>query len=122
MVAGSVAIWTLLPLSGLWLASRLSDSSGQPTLAPLLVVAVGIPAVMAIATKALARLERAYARATGGTIPRVRAVPGWRRSIGDSSSLPPASLLEKLMVANVLLAAGSLVVWLFVFAGSGLPA
>jgi hypothetical protein len=86
------------------------------------VVAVGIPAVMAIATKALARLERAYARATGRTIPRVRAVPGWRCSISDSSSLPPASLLEKLMVANVLLAAGGLVVWLFVFAGAGLAA
>jgi hypothetical protein len=122
MVAGSVGIWTLLPLGGLWLASQLSDSSGQLTLAPLLVVAVGIPAVMALAAKALARLELTYARATGRRIPRVRVVPGWRRSIGDSSSLPPASLLEKLMVANVLLAGGSLVAWFFVFAGSSLPA
>jgi hypothetical protein len=38
------------------------------------------------------------------------------------SSSPPATVLEKIMVANVLLALIGLSVWFFGFAGSSLPA
>jgi hypothetical protein len=121
LAAGSVALWTVVPAAVLWVVSRLGASSGQLSLGTCLAVATGIPAAMALGAEALARLEHVYAGMTGATSP-VRAVPGWRRSLSDSDALPPASLLEKLMVASVLLALASLATWFFVFAGSSLPA
>ena len=113
MAAGSLAVWTAIPLTGVWLVSQLSDSYVQLPVGSALAVAVGIPAAMALGVKALASLERVYLRLTGQP-PRARVVPGWRRSISDLPSSPPASVLEKIMVANVLVALSGLIVWLFV--------
>jgi hypothetical protein len=121
MAVGGLAVWTLIPLGGLWLASQLSDSYAQLPMVPVLAAAVGIPAAMALAGEALAWLERVYVRLTGAT-PRARGVPAWRRSLSDSYLPAPASVLEKIMVTNALLAVGVLVIWFFVFAGSSLPA
>jgi hypothetical protein len=120
LAAGSVAVWTAIPVGCLWLVSRLSSSSAQLPLGPSLAAAAGIPAAMASALGGLAALDHLYTRLSGGaTITRL--VPGWRRSIRDSPSYPPATVLEKLMVANVLVAVGGLIVWFFAFAGSSVP-
>ena len=58
---------------------------------------------------------------TGKPTPAL-VLPGWRRSVSDLPSSPPATVLEKIMVANVLLALIALIVWFFGFAGSSLPA
>src|SRR5207248_7471028 len=55
---GSLAVWTGVPLGGLWLASQLSDSFVALPVAPALAVAVGIPAGMVLGVRALASLER----------------------------------------------------------------
>ena len=116
MAVGSVALWTVVPAGVLWLVSRLSAASGHVTLGICLAVAVAIPTAIALGGQALARVERVYMRMTG-TIATPRMVPGWRRSLSDSDALGPASVLEKLMVASVLLALVALATWFVAFAG-----
>jgi hypothetical protein len=115
MAVGSVALWTVVPAGVLWLVSRLSAASGQLTFGVCLAVAVGIPTAIALGGQALVRVERVYMRMTGTTTARV--VPGWRRSLSDSDALGPASALEKLMVASVLLALVALATWFVALAG-----
>ena len=116
MAVGSVAVWTVVPLGGLWLASQLTDSITRLSAGACLVVAVGIPAAMALAGKALACLERLYMRVTD-TTPVARVQPAWRRSISDSRDGSSFGVLDRLVVASVLVAAVALVGWFFLFAG-----
>jgi hypothetical protein len=104
----------------LWLASRLTVSAGTPSAGILLAIAAGIPTAMVLSAQALVRVERLYTRMTGAPA-RPRVAPGWRRSLSDSSAPGPASALEKMMVASVMLAAIALATWFFAFAGSSLP-
>jgi len=119
MAVGSVAVWTVIPIAGLWVASQLSDSSVQMGVVPLLVAAGGIPAAMAFAVALLARVERLHMRVTR-TAPAARGVPAWRRSLGDSRSVQ-LTVLDRIMVASVLVAMIAMGVWFFAFAGSSLP-
>ena len=116
MALGSVALWTVVPAGVLWLVSRLSAASGQLTLGVCLAVAVGIPTAIALGGQGLVRVERVYMRMTGATA-TAHVAPGWRRSLSDSDALGPASVLEKMMVASVLLALVALATWFFAFAG-----
>jgi hypothetical protein len=120
MVLGSLAVWTVIPIAGLWVASQLSDSNVHVGAVPLLVAAGGIPAAMAFAIALLARIERFQMRLTG-TAQQVRVVPAWRRSLGDSHSVQ-LTVLDRIMVASVLAAVIAMAIWFFVFAGSSLPA
>jgi hypothetical protein len=119
MVAGSVALWTVIPIAGLWVASQLSDSFTQIGVVPVLAVAGGIPAAMAFAGKLLANVERLYMRVTG-SVSQARIVPAWRRSLGDSRSVR-LTVLDRIMVASVLAAVIAMAVWFVAFAGSSLP-
>jgi hypothetical protein len=120
MVVGSLAVWTVIPIAGLWVASQLSDSNVQMGGLPLLVAAGGIPAAMLFTIALLARVERLHMRVTG-TAPRARVVPAWRRSLGDSRSSVQLTLLDRIMIASVLMAVIAMAVWFFAFAGSSLP-
>ena len=119
MVVGSLAVWTAIPIAGLWVASQLSDSNVQMGVVPLLVAAGGIPAAMAFAVALLARVERLHMRLTG-TAPQARVVPAWRRSLSDSGSVR-LTVLDRIMVASALVAVIAMAVWFFAFAGSSLP-
>jgi hypothetical protein len=119
MALGSVAVWTVIPVAGLWVASRLTDSPVQIGTFSLLVAAVGIPAAMAFAGKLLARAEALYARVTR-TAPQAQSLPAWRRSLSDSGSVR-TTVLEKIMVVSALMATVAMAVWFFVSAGSSLP-
>ncbi|MDX6582457.1 MAG: hypothetical protein QOI10_1641 [Solirubrobacterales bacterium] len=119
MAVGSLAVWTVIPIAGLWLASQLSNSPAEMGFVPLLALAAGIPTAMAFVGLLLARAERVHMRLTG-TAPRARVEPAWRRSLSDSGSLR-LTVLDKLMVASVLVAALAMVVWFFALAGSSLP-
>jgi hypothetical protein len=112
MTAGSLAVWTLIPLGGLWAASRLSASSTQLSLASLVVMAAIIPGAMFLATKALILVERAYVHTSESTA-RVDSLRG-SRNITDCDALSQTSTLEKIMVTNLVLAVGGLAIWLFV--------
>jgi hypothetical protein len=119
MAVGSVAMWTVIPIAGLWVASQLSDSYTQMGIVSLLAAAGGIPAAMAFAGKLLARVERLHMRLTG-TAPQARIAPTERRSLGDSRSVR-LTVLDRIMVASVLVAVIAMAVWFFAFAGSSLP-
>jgi hypothetical protein len=119
MAAGSIALWTLVPAGVLWLASRLTATAGAPSTGILLAIAVGVPTAMVLSAGALVRIERLYTRMTGFASAPV--VPGWRRSLSDSNALGPTSVLEKMMIASVVLAVIALATWFFAFAGSSLP-
>jgi hypothetical protein len=119
MVAGSVAVWTVIPIAGLWFASQLSGSFTQMGALQLLAAVAGIPAAMAIAGRLLVRVERLYLRVTG-TAPQARALPAWRRSLGDSRAVR-LTVLDRIMVASVLMAVIAMAVWFVAFAGSSLP-
>jgi len=118
MVVGSVAVWTVIPIAGLWVASQLSESPTQIGLVPVLAAAGGIPAAMTFAGKLLAHVERLHVRLTE-TGPQARVTPSWRRSLGDSSSMR-VTVLDRIMVASVLVAGLAMAVWFFAFAGSSL--
>jgi hypothetical protein len=113
-------MWTVIPIAGLWIASRLSDSYTQLGVAPLLAAVVGIPMAMAFAAKLLARVERLHMRVTG-TAPPGRVVPVPRRSLGDSRPVR-VTVLDRILVLSVLVAVVAMALWFFVFAGSSLPA
>jgi hypothetical protein len=118
MGIGSVAMWTALPIGGLWLASQFTEAATQPSTASALMTMLGIPALMALTAKGLAITERRYERVRG--ITRSKRVPAYRRSISDSSSSPEASVLEAMMVVSVLVAAVAFAGWFSFFAGSSL--
>jgi hypothetical protein len=121
MVLGSLAMWTAIPIAGLWIASQLTDSSTDIGIAPLIVVAVGIPAAMVLAARLLLRVEHRYIRVAGaGTASQSRLAPAWARGLGDSSSVQ-LSVLTRIMVVSVLVAATAMAVWFFAFAGSSIP-
>lgn len=121
MAVGSFALWTAIPLGGLWLAAQVSGGSvTQLSAASTLVAVVGIPLAMALGVKGLAQLEHYYMRLTGTA--RKPRVPAHRRSRSESSSAPPATVLEKIMVLSVLGAVVAFAGWFFLFAGSPLPA
>jgi hypothetical protein len=118
MVVGSLAVWTVIPIAGLWVASQLSESNAQLGVVPLLAAAGGIPTAMAFGVELLARVERLHMRLTG-TAPQARFVPAWRRSLGDSRPVR-LTVLDRIMVASVLVAVITMAVWFFAFAGSSL--
>ena len=51
MAIGSVALWTAVPVAGLWLASQFTTDFTQPTTASAVTVMLGIPALMALTGK-----------------------------------------------------------------------
>jgi hypothetical protein len=121
MALGCLALWTAVPAGVLWLCSRLSGSSNSLTAGVVLAVALGVPGAMVLGTQALVRVERVYERVTGSAR-GARPVHGWRRSLSDSPGAGPASALEKMMAASVLVCLVCFVTWFFAFAGSSLPA
>src|SRR5689334_23184036 len=102
MALGCLALWTAVPAGVLWLCSRLSGSANSLTAGVVFAVALGVPAAMVLGTQALVRVERVYMRVSGGPSYVARPVHGWRRSLSDSGELGPATVLEKMMAASVL--------------------
>jgi hypothetical protein len=72
-----------------------------------------------IAGALLARVERLHMRVTG-TAPQARVVPAWQRSLSEPRSVQ-LTVLDRIMVASVLVAVIAMGVWFFAFAGSSLP-
>jgi hypothetical protein len=117
IAVGSVAVWTVVPLGGLWLAAQLTDSFLQPSIGWCLVTFAGIPAAMALAGKALTYLERVYMRVTG-TTPIAGVQPAWRRSISDARADSQIGVVDRVIVASVLAAVITIAVWFLMSAGT----
>lgn len=120
MAAGSVAMWVVVPVFWLWLASKLQEGS-QPSLGPYLVVIAGIPVSMFVIGKVLARLDRLYATVLGA--PRQQRIQAsWQKSMrGERGSTRQRTVLDSVMIVSVGIALVAFGVWFFGFAGSSLP-
>ena len=120
MAVGSIAMWLVVPIGLVYLASQLQDSS-QPSLGPYLVVIFGLPIGMVIIGKLLGGLDRYYHRVTG-TERDVRVQLPWMKSMrGERDSTRPFRMLNVVMVVSVSLAAICFGIWFFFFAGSSIP-
>jgi len=120
MGIGSIAMWLVVPIGLVYLASQLQDSS-QPSLGPYLVVIFGLPIGMVIIGKLLGSLDRYYHRLTG-TERDVRVQLPWMKSLrGERESTRPFRMLNVVMVISVSLAVICFGIWFFFFAGSSIP-
>lgn len=120
MGIGSIAMWLVVPIGLVYLASQLQDSS-QPSLGPYLVVIFGLPIGMVIIGKLLGSLDRYYHRLTG-TERDVRVQLPWMKSMrGERESTRPFRMLNVVMVISVSLAVICFGIWFFFFAGSSIP-
>jgi hypothetical protein len=120
MGVGSIAMWLVVPVGLVYLASQLQDSS-QPSLGPYLVVIFGLPIGMVIIGKLLGSLDRYYHRVTG-TERDARVQMPWMKSMrGERGSTRPFRMLNVVMVVSVSLAVICFGIWFFFFAGSSIP-
>ncbi len=120
MAAGSVAMWIGVPLSLVYLVSRLVKTT-QPTMGPYLIIVLGVPLGMAIIGKGLGVLDRYYGRRTGTTQERRHAA--WLQSMrGERKDVRAGGwkVLDVVMVWSVLTAAVALGVWFFFLAGASI--
>ena len=120
MLLAAFALWTAIPLSWLYIGSKLSETQ-FPSGGPYAVVAVGIVASILIVAWLIGRLNDLYIRITGtNRLSPLR--PVWLKSMRDSGG-PQGSVtvVEAVLMSSVMLAALSLTVWFFLLAGSPLP-
>lgn len=117
MAVGSVALWFVVPYGWVYLASHVGASS-QPTMGPILMIIVGIPATMFVVAKGLSALDRLYGRVMG--VPDVRVRAPWMRSMRDGrDSGRPRTVLDVVMVISVMVALACFGAWFFFFAEGG---
>ena len=122
MAVASVSIWTLAPLGGLWVGSRVAGASGLSMGAVFAVVATMFVLCLAL-VRALASLGATYDRVTGRRRQVRRHTPWLRAMSGErphetGGEGPPLSPLEYVLVGAVLLCWLAFEVWFFFFSTS----
>lgn len=120
MLLAAFALWTAIPLTWVYIASKLSQTQ-FPSGGPYAVVAVGILASILIVAWLIGRLNNLYIRITG-TNRLAPMRPAWLKSMRDTSSVQSSvTVVEAVLMSSVTLAAAALTVWFFLLAGSPLP-
>jgi hypothetical protein len=116
IVAGSMFVWIGLPLSGLWLAGRITTTPEHF----LLLALCAIPTAMVVFGFLLYRVGRVYEMLRGprGGLPQRTA---WLRSSSDSprragAARAPRQLIDTAMIASAWTAVVLMAVWFFFFA------
>src|SRR5215218_4993507 len=120
MLLAAFSLWTAIPLSWVYIASKLSETQ-FPSGGPYAVVAIGIVTSILIVAWLIGRLNDLYIRITGtNRLSPMRAV--WLKSMRDSGG-PQGSVtvVEAVLMSSVMLAALALTIWFFLLAGSPLP-
>lgn len=120
MLLAAFSLWTAIPLSWIYIASKLSETQ-FPSGGPYAVVAVGIVVSIVVVAWLIGRLNRLYVRITGTN--RLQPIrPTWLRSVRDTTpSQASVTVVEAVLMTSVMLAALALTVWFFLIAGSPLP-
>jgi hypothetical protein len=120
MLLAALSIWTAIPLSWIYIGSKVSHTQ-FPSTGPYFVVAAGIVvSVLAIAWL-IGRLNRLYIQITG-TNRLAPMRPTWLRSMRDTSpGEGTTTVVEAVLMGSVILAAITLTVWFFLLAGSPIP-
>lgn len=120
MLVAAFSLWTVIPLSWIYIASKLSHTQ-FPSGGPYAIVAVGIVASILIIAWLIGRLNNLYIRLTGtNRLSPIR--PGWLKSMRDTAPVQGSvTVVEAVLMSSVLLAALALTVWFFILAGSPIP-
>jgi len=120
MLLAAFALWTAIPLSWLYIGSKLSETQ-FPSGGPYAVVAVGIISSILIVAWLIGRLNDLYIRVTGtNRLSPMR--PVWLKSMRDSEVPQGATtVVEAVLMSSVMLAALALTIWFFLLAGSPIP-
>jgi hypothetical protein len=120
MLFAAFALWTLIPLGWVYIASKLAKSQ-FPSIGPYMIVIVGIIATVLIDAWLIGRLNDLYIRVTGSNR-LVQSRPGWLKSMRDTGPVHNSvTVVEAVMMSSVMLAALALVTWFFLLAGSPIP-
>jgi hypothetical protein len=120
MLLAALSLWTAIPLSWIYIASKLSHSQ-FPSGGPYMIVAVGIIVSILIVAWLLGRLNSLYMRITG-TNRLAPMRPAWLKSMRDTSpTAGSTTVVEAVLMGSVLLAALTLTIWFFLLAGSPIP-
>lgn len=120
MLLAAFALWTAIPLSWLYIGSKLSETQ-FPSGGPYAVVAVGIVISILVIAWLIGRLNSLYVRITGtNRLAPIR--PAWLKSMRDTGSAQQSTtVVEAVLMSSVMLAALALTIWFFLLAGSPLP-
>lgn len=120
MIVAALSMWTIIPLTWVWIGSRVSEGQ-EPAGGPYMVVLVGIVISILIISWLLGRLNRVYVHLTGtDTVGPIR--PAWMKSMRDERAAPRMpTVLETVIVSSVVLAIVAMAAWFFILAGSPLP-
>ncbi len=120
MLLAAFSLWTAIPLSWVFIASKVSHTQ-FPSSGPYAVVIVGILASVLFVAWLIGRLNNLYVRITG-TNRLAPMRPTWLKSMRDTGSLQSSvTVVEAVLMGSVMLAAVALTVWFFVLAGSPIP-
>jgi len=120
MLLAALSIWTAIPLSWIYIASKLSHTQ-FPSGGPYAIVIVGILASVLFVGWLIGRLNRLYIQITGtNRLGPMR--PAWLKSMRDTSSQAgTTTVVEAVLMGSVILAALCLTFWFFLLAGSPIP-
>jgi hypothetical protein len=120
MLLAAFALWTAIPLSWVYIASKLSETQ-FPSGGPYAVVAIGIIVSILFVAWLIGRLNELYVRITGtNRLAPIR--PAWLKSMRDTGGPQNSvTVVEAVLMSSVMLAALALTVWFFLLAGSPLP-
>jgi hypothetical protein len=120
MLLAALSLWTAIPVSWLYIASKVSHTQ-FPSQGPYIVVAVGIIISVLVDGWLISRLNRLYMRVTGtNRLSPMR--PGWLKSMRDTQApLGTTTVVEAVMMGSVGLAVIVFLLWFFLLAGSPLP-
>jgi hypothetical protein len=120
MLLAALSLWTALPLTWLYIGSKVSKTQ-FPAEAPYAVVIVGLILSIVIVAWLISRLNRLYVEITG-TNRLAPMRPAWMRSMRDTSApVGTTTVVEAVLMGSVLLAGLALSGWFFLLAGSPLP-
>ncbi len=120
MLLAAFSLWTAIPLSWVYIASKLSETQ-FPSGGPYAIVAIGIVASILFVAWLIGRLNTLYVRITGtNRLAPIR--PSWLKSMRDTGpATSSVTVVEAVLMASVMLAALALTLWFFLLAGSPLP-
>ena len=120
MLLAALSLWTAIPLSWIYIASKLSHSQ-FPSQGPYFIVAAGIIVSVLVVSWLIGRLNRLYVQITGtNRLGPMR--PTWLKSMRDSSAAAgTTTVVEAVLMGSVLLALLVLTIWFFLLAGSPIP-
>ena len=115
MTVAALSLWTVIPLSWVYIGSQIADSQ-FPSGGPYMIVLIGIVISILIVAWLLSRLNHLYIRITGtNTMAPMR--PAWLKSMRDQEVHRGTTVMEAVIVGSVLLAVIALVTWFFLLAG-----